>query len=150
MCTNAKSRGYVRACTFFNNGLSLVKQLVYLVYCRPAVQALRYTWLACRGSICSDSDRSEDSADTSRSESPLFSPPDRSLRLTTPSPGRDVAGYGSSFGRPRKSPVWEYFVYNPSNNRSVCQILNQKSAESSSVEESSVCGESLLANLQPT
>ena len=82
-----------------------------------------------------DSNSSEE-ADRSRSESPLFTPP-----RATPSPLRD-SDVGHSFGRPRKSPVWDYFNYDSNTNKSVCQIL-KSSTESSSIEEASACGQSL-------
>ena len=77
-----------------------------------------------------DSNSSEE-ADRSRSESPLFTQP-----RATPSPLRD-SDVGHSFGRPRKSPVWDHFNYDSNTNKSVCQIL-KSSTESSSIEEVSV------------
>ena len=79
-----------------------------------------------------------------RSVRPLFSPSDESLRLTPPSLGRDV-GSGASFGCPRKSPV---FVYNRTNNKSMCHIL--KTVASGSVDESNNCAELLAGKFATT
>ena len=79
-----------------------------------------------------------DSVQTPRSEveSPLFTP---SQSRVTPSPSRDV-GPSISVGRPKKSPVWDYFYYDTSTDKSVCQVVRSSEASSADADETCVCG----------
>ena len=79
-----------------------------------------------------------DSVRTPRSEveSRLFAP---SQSRVTPSPTRDV-GPSTSVGRPKKSPVWDYFYYDTSTDESVCQVSGSSEASSADADEICVCG----------
>ena len=67
-----------------------------------------------------------DSTVTPRSLSP--SPGPAGGLHATPSPECEA---GSSVGRPRKSPVWDYFLYYSSTQKSVCQVVAASSSDDS-------------------
>lgn len=52
------------------------------------------------------------------------------------------SGFLCAVGRPRKSPVWDYFLYDSGTNKSTCQVLACASS-------SEICGHS-LAGKYPT
>ena len=78
----------------------------------------------------------EESVDTPRSESPLFTPPQR----MAPSAGRDV---GYTTGRPRKSPVWDFFEFDDAAEKTVCQVMKSSDSTHSSSFDEARCGHSL-------
>ena len=74
---------------------------------------------------------------TPRSLSPSLSPG----TSVTPSPRCETR---SVIGRPRKSPVWDYFVYNSSTQKSVCQVSASSGGDDSAESPGSrVCGHAL-------
>ena len=96
------------------------------------------------GELCSfesemeaDSEES-DSTVTPRSLSPSPGPSGRPR--ATPSPECDTAG--SSVGRPRKSPVWDYFLYCNSTQKSMCQVV-VASGDDSAESRPRKCGQLL-------
>ena len=69
---------------------------------------------------------SEENADSiSETTTPRSLSPSPSV---TPSPGLDT---GSVIGRPRKSPVWDFFEYDSSTQKSLCQVMIPGDASSS-------------------
>ena len=78
----------------------------------------------------------EESVDTPRSESPLFTPPQR----MAPSAGRDV---GYTTGCPRKSPVWDFFEFDDAAEKTVCQVMKSSDSTHSSSFDEARCGHSL-------
>ena len=76
---------------------------------------------------------------TPRSLSPSLSP--GTSTSVTPSPRCETR---SVIGRPRKSPVWDYFVYNSSTQKSVCQVSASSGGDDSAESPGSrVCGHAL-------
>ena len=67
----------------------------------------------------------------------------------TPSPAPSTA----STGRPRKSPVWDYFVFNKGTEKSICQVEVPLTADElgaeATVTRTKVCGHA-IAGKYPT
>ena len=58
-----------------------------------------------------------------------------SSRSSTPS----TSGRGS-VGRPRKSLVWDYFIYDSTSNKSICQVSSEASSDTEATSSASICG----------
>ena len=68
------------------------------------------------------------------------------ISLSPPSSAGSVQGQSSSAGRLRRSLVWQYFDYDPIQEKSVCQVLSQSSGNDS---DNDVCG-AAIAGKFPT
>ena len=68
------------------------------------------------------------------------------ISLSPPSSAGSVQGQSSSAGRLRRSLVWQYFDYDPIQEKSVCQVLFQSSGNDS---DNDVCG-AAIAGKFPT
>ena len=62
-----------------------------------------------------------------------------SSRSFSTSPSPSTSGRGS-VGRPRKSLVWDYFTYDFSSNKSMCQVSSESHSDAEATSPISVCG----------